>query len=70
MCRYACVVKYVSHEKDASGRVSVVHVEADRSNSGKPPKGVVNWVGQPSPGKEPPTAEARLYTDAVRRLIL
>lgn len=27
----------------------------------KPPKGVLNWVGQPAPGKEPPTFEARLY---------
>ncbi len=29
--------------------------------SKKPPKGVLNWVGQPAPGQEPPTFEARLY---------
>lgn len=27
----------------------------------KPPKGVLNWVGQPAPGQSPPTFEARLY---------
>ena len=27
----------------------------------KPPKGVLNWVGQPAPGRTPPTFEARLY---------
>lgn len=27
----------------------------------KPPKGVLNWVGQPAPGKDPPRMEARLY---------
>lgn len=27
----------------------------------KPPKGVLNWVGQPAAGVEPPTFEARLY---------
>ena len=27
----------------------------------KPPKGVLNWVGQPVPGQEPPRFEARLY---------
>ena len=64
VCRYASVVTYVSHEKDAQGRVTVVHVRSEKQ-TGKPPKGVLNWVGQPAPGKEPPTAEARLYADAV-----
>lgn len=64
-CRYGTVVKYVSHEKDAQGRVCVVHVRSE-GNTGKPPKGVLNWIGQAAPGKEPPTAEARLYADAVR----
>jgi glutaminyl-tRNA synthetase len=63
MLRYAYVVKYVSHVKDpSSGRVTEVHVEADLEPAGKkPPKGVLNWVSQPSPGQNPPTAEARIY---------
>jgi glutaminyl-tRNA synthetase len=35
------------YEKDLTGK--------------KPPKGVLNWVGQPAAGQEPPTFEARLY---------
>lgn len=27
----------------------------------KPPKGVLNWVGQPAPGRQPLTFQARLY---------
>lgn len=64
VCRYASAVSYVSHEKDEQGRVSEVHVHLE-SKVGKPPKGVLNWIGQTAPGKAPPTAEARLYADAV-----
>lgn len=66
-CRYAYAVRYVSHEKDAAGVVTEVHVEYEPALKGKPPKGVVNWVARPAPGKEPLRAEARLYADAVRR---
>lgn len=31
------------------------------SSGKKPPKGVLNWVGQPRPGEEPVKIEARLY---------
>jgi glutaminyl-tRNA synthetase len=65
-CRYAYPVKYVSHSKDESGIVTEVHVECDLEPKGKPPKGVVNWIGQPKPGEAPQTAEVRLYADAVR----
>lgn len=66
-CRYAYAVRYVSHVKDAAGAVTEVHVEYEPAMKGKPPKGVVNWVARPAPGKEPVRAEARLYADAVRR---
>lgn len=65
-CRYAYAVHYKSHSKDADGVVTEVHVEYEPALQGKPPKGVVNWVARPAPGKEPMRAEARLYSDAVR----
>lgn len=34
--------------------------EYDANKSVKP-KGVIHWVGEPSPGKEPIKAEVRLY---------
>lgn len=63
MLRYAYVVKYAGHVKDpATGRITEVHVEAELDSTGKkPPKGILNWVSQPSPGQDPPTAEARIY---------
>jgi hypothetical protein len=40
MCRYAYPVTYVSHSKDASGKVTEITVTADLSPPGtkKPPK--------------------------------
>ena len=51
----------------SSGAVDEVHVtyDPDFKSKGKPPKGVLNWVARPAPGKEPPVAEARLYAEAV-----
>lgn len=44
-----------------------VEVDGDLSRSArKAPKGVLNWIAQPSPGREPDRAEARLYADKVR----
>ena len=56
---------YKSHSTGADGAVAAVHVEYEPALKGKPPKGVVNWVARPAPGKEPMRAEARLYADAV-----
>jgi hypothetical protein len=43
--------------------VTEVQAEADTSfvagGSRKPPKGVLNWVGQPAPGQDPERAEVR-----------
>ncbi|PRW56443.1 glutamine--tRNA ligase [Chlorella sorokiniana] len=62
MLRYAYPVTCTGFSKDASGRVTEVQATYDPDfASKKPPKGVLNWVGQPAPGKEPPTFEARLY---------
>lgn len=54
---------YKSHTTDAAGNVTEVQVDYDRhfASKGKPPKGVLNWVGQPAPGTEPTKFEARLY---------
>lgn len=39
-----------------------MHVEGRLVQEGeKPPKGVVHWVGQPTPGQQPARFEARLY---------
>jgi hypothetical protein len=44
-----------------------VHVTCDKDfrKKGKLPKGVINWVARPAPGKEPSVAEGRLYAEAV-----
>ena len=50
---------YKSHKVDpATGRVLEVEVEYTRDYKGqKPPKGVLNWVAQPSPGQDPQLME-------------
>lgn len=64
MLRYACVVRYVSHHTDATGAVTGVAVEVERPPQGaKAPKGVLNWVAEPTPGREPPRFEARIFDD-------
>lgn len=53
---------YKGHSKGNDGRVACVEVEADlgyASSGRKPPKGVLNWVGQPQPGQEPLQFEVR-----------
>lgn len=63
MLRYAYPITCTSFTKDPStGDISEIHVTYDADFAGKkPPKGVLNWVGQPSPGATPPCFEARLY---------
>jgi glutaminyl-tRNA synthetase len=63
MLRYAYPITCTSFSKDPStGDVSEIRVTYDADFAGKkPPKGVLNWVGQPSPGATPPRFEARLY---------
>lgn len=67
LCRYAYPVKYESHDLAEDGSVAEVRVSYDPDflTKGKPPKGVLNWVAQPAPGKDPATAEARLYSEQV-----
>ena len=63
MLRYAYPITCTGFTLAADGSgVCEVQAEYDADFAGKkPPKGVLNWVGQPSPGQEPPRFEARLY---------
>ncbi len=62
MLRYGYPITCTDYSTDADGNVVEVRATYDPDFAGKkPPKGVLNWVGQPAPGKEPPTFEARLY---------
>ena len=64
MLRYAYPITCTGYKTDSNGKVSEVQAEYHpdfMNEGGKPPKGVLNWVGQPAAGKEPPTFEARLY---------
>ena len=46
-------------------------VDLDHVASGKkPPKGVLNWVAQPKPGQEPPTAEVGLQRERKMLFVL
>jgi hypothetical protein len=62
-CRYAYPVTCTGFTTDPStGRVTEVQATYEPDlTAKKPPKGVLNWVGQPAPGRTPPTFEARLY---------
>lgn len=62
ICRYAYPITCTGFSTDGSGRVTELQAtyESDLTAK-KPPKGVLNWVGQPAPGQQPPTFEARLY---------
>lgn len=60
--RYAFPITVTGYSTSADGSVSEVQAEADlefaKGSSGrKPPKGVLNWVGQPQPGQDPEQAE-------------
>jgi hypothetical protein len=49
----------------ADGSVAEVQAEADldfAAGGRKPPKGVLNWVGQPAPGQEPEEAEVSVLS--------
>ena len=60
-CRYAYPVTCTGFTTDpATGHVTEVQATYEQDFK-KPPKGVLNWVGQPAPGHTPPTFEARLY---------
>ena len=62
MLRYAYPITVTGFTKGPDGKIVEVQAEYEKDFAGKkPPKGVLNWVGQPSPGQEPPTFEARLY---------
>ena len=62
MLRYAYPITCTGFKKNDAGEVIELHAEYEKEFAGKkPPKGVLNWVGQPAPGKQPPTFEARLY---------
>ena len=62
MLRYAGVATAASHDVDpATGAVVKVYATFAELAGGKPPKGVLSWVGQPSPGVAPFAFEARLY---------
>jgi glutaminyl-tRNA synthetase len=62
MLRYAYAVTATGFTPAPGGGVAEVQATYDPDTaSKKPPKGVLNWVGQPAPGRDPPTFEARLY---------
>lgn len=62
MVRYAYPITCTGFTKGPDGKVVEVQAEYIKEFAGKkPPKGVLNWVGQPAPGQEPPCFEARLY---------
>ncbi|KAK9818383.1 hypothetical protein WJX72_011738 [[Myrmecia] bisecta] len=61
MLKYAGRIRCTSFEKLA-GRVTQVNAEFRPMAAGeKAPKGVLNWVGQSTPGQEPAACEVRLY---------
>ena len=61
VCRYAYTITCTGFKKDASGKVVELTAEADLNAAGKkPPKGVLNWVAQPTPGQEPLKFEVRV----------
>jgi hypothetical protein len=60
--RYAFPITVTGYSTAADGSVCEVQAEADldfAAGGRKPPKGVLNWVGQPAPGQEPEEAEVR-----------
>lgn len=62
MLRYGYPITCTNFATDAAGNVVEVHATYDPDFAGKkPPKGVLNWVGQTGPGKDPAIFEARLY---------
>ncbi len=64
MLRYAYPITCTSFRADNDGNVVEIRAECDRdfiSAGRKPPKGVLNWVGQPCEDTLPAAFEARLY---------
>lgn len=64
MLRYAYPITCTSFRTDDDGNVVELHAECDRdfmAAGRKPPKGVLNWVGQSSKDTLPAPFEARLY---------
>ena len=67
LLRYACVIECTGFIVGPGGDVIEVHCRRHTLVDGeRPPKGVLNWVGQPAPGLEPLRFEARLF-DAILR---
>lgn len=66
MLRYAYPITCAGFSRDpGTGEVTEVQAAYDPDFASKDkkklPKGVLNWVGQPAPGRDPPRFEARLY---------
>ncbi|KAF6264766.1 tRNA synthetases class I, catalytic domain-containing protein [Scenedesmus sp. NREL 46B-D3] len=65
MLRYAYPITVTGYSAAADGSITEVQAEADlgfvAGGGKKPPKGVLNWVAQPAPGRDPERAEVRLY---------
>ena len=63
MLRYAYPITATGFTLGPDGGVAEVQATCSAAafEGKKPPKGVLNWVGQPAPGVEPPRFEARLY---------
>ena len=60
MLRWAFPVTCVEAVKGKSGEVVELKCEYSRDKTNRP-KGVIHWVGEPSPGVSPVRAEVRLY---------
>jgi hypothetical protein len=68
---YAYPITVTGHTTAPDGSVASLTAEADLSYAAsgrKPPKGVLNWVGQPAAGKEPESAEVWVPAGCVWRL--
>ena len=65
--RYAYPVLCTGFTEGAGGVVEEIQVEVVEPGSVKP-KGVLHWVAQPKPGKEPLSVELRLYSSLFKSL--
>jgi glutaminyl-tRNA synthetase len=60
MLRWAFPITCVEAVKNKAGEVIELRCEFSRDKTNRP-KGVIHWVGEPSPGVSPMRAEVRLY---------
>ncbi len=61
MLRYAFMITCTSIAKDRSGKIVEAICSYNPEKPPKPPKGVIHWVAEPSPGQKPQTFNAHLY---------